>query len=181
MHAGFINNHIETRENGGVVGEWAIRDTTFEMPSGVPMRLTSSQATNIYRNNAFFVEQSYGIPLLPVTESDFSIANLPAVFIGHSFEYNSWSKVYKDVRGTYTDDRYERDDKGNFVPARDLEYYKNWFINPTQTRDSIYERVISNRVFIQAQPWDRNGVVGTVNGGVGLDLHTYSQFRLDSS
>ena len=26
----------------------------------------------------------------------------------------------------------------------------------------------------------RNGVVGTVNGGVGLDLHTYSQFRLDS-
>lgn len=118
--------------------------------------------------------------MLPVTESDFSIANLPAVFIGHSFEYNSWSKVYKDVRGTYTDDRYERDDKGNFVPARDLEYYKNWFINPTQTRDSIYERVISNRVFIQAQPWDRNGVVGTVNGGVGLDLHTYSQFRLDS-
>ena len=180
VHAGFINNHIETRENGGVVGEWAIRDTTFEMPSGVPMRLTSSQATNIYRNNAFFVEQSYGIPLLPVTESDFSIANLPAVFIGHSFEYNSWSKVYKDIRGTYTDDRYERDADGNFVPQDGLEYYKNWFINPTQTRDSIYERVISNRVFIQAQPWDRNGVVGTVNGGVGLDLHTYSQFRLDS-
>ena len=71
MHAGFINNHIETRENGGVVGEWAIRDTTFEMPSGVPMKLTSSEATNTYRNNAFFVEQSYGIPLLPVTESDF--------------------------------------------------------------------------------------------------------------
>ena len=40
--------------------------------------------------------------------------------------------------------------------------------------------MISNRVFIQVQPWDRNGVVGTVNGGVGLDLHTYSQFRLDS-
>ena len=66
------------------------------------------------------------------------------------------------------------------MPQDGLEYYKNWFINPTQTRDSIYERVISNRVFIQAQPWDRNGVVGTVNGGVGLDLHTYSQFRLDS-
>ena len=50
VHAGFINNHIETRENGGVVGEWAIRDTTFEMPSGVPMKLTSSEATNTYRN-----------------------------------------------------------------------------------------------------------------------------------
>lgn len=181
VHAGFINNHIETRENGGVVGEWAIRDTTFEMPSGVPMKLTSSRAENIYRNNAFFVEQSYGIPLAPVTESDFSIANLPAVFIGHSFEYNSWSKVYKDIRGTYTDERGSRDpNTGEFKPVPDQEYYEDWFINPAQSRDSIYERVISNRVFVQAQPWDRNGVVGTINGGVGLDLHTYSQFRLDS-
>ena len=56
---------LANRKSGafsGVVGEWAIRDTTFEMPSGVPMKLTSSEATNTYRNNAFFVEQSYGIP-----------------------------------------------------------------------------------------------------------------------
>ncbi|EKC68034.1 hypothetical protein OBE_05145, partial [human gut metagenome] len=31
---------------------------------------------------------------------------------------------------------------GNFVSA-EYNYYDNWFINPTQTRDSIYERVIS--------------------------------------
>ena len=179
IHAAYINNHIEQRENGGVVGEWAIRDTTFEMPSGVPMRLSDSKAENVYRNNAFFVEQSFGIPLLPVTESDFSISRLPAVYIGHSFEYNSWSKVYSDIRATYTDERGSRDENGNFVPT-EHSYYDNWYINPEATRDSIYERTISNRLFIQAQPWNRDGVVGTLNGGVGFDLHTYSQFAMDT-
>ena len=32
---------------------------------------------------------------------------------------------------------------------------------------------------MQAQPWDRNGVVGTIDAGVGLDLHAYSQFAMD--
>ena len=179
VHAGFINNHIEQQENGGVVGEWAIADTTFQMPSGVPTRLAGAEAQNTYRNNAFFITQSYGIPLAPVTERDFSIADLPAVFVGHSFEYNSWSKVYTDHYATYTDERGGRDENGNFVPTEGT-YYENWYLNPEQTRDSLYERVVSNRLFVQAQPWDRNGVVGTVDGGVGIDLHTYSQFGLRS-
>ena len=79
-----------------MVGEWAIADTTCEMPSGVPMRLADAEATNLYRTHAFFVTQSYGIPLQRLTESDFSMANLSAVYIGHSFEYSSWSKVYTD-------------------------------------------------------------------------------------
>ena len=74
VHAGYYNNHIEQQENGGVVGEWAIADTTFEMPSGVPMRLADAEAKNLYRNNAFFVTQSYGIPLQRLTENDFSMA-----------------------------------------------------------------------------------------------------------
>ena len=61
VHAAYMNNMIDTRENGGVVGEWAIVDTTFEMPSGVPMRLTNSEAHNKYRNNGFFIKQAYAI------------------------------------------------------------------------------------------------------------------------
>lgn len=178
VHAGYYNNHIEQQENGGVVGKWAIADTTFSMPSGVPMRLADAEARNVYRNNAFFLTQSYGIPLQRLTESDFSMAGLSAVYIGHSFEYSSWSKVYTDLNKPYTNERDHRDENGQFVSA-EHNYYDHWYINPVETRDSIYERVISNRVFIQAQPWDRNGVVGTIDGGVGLDLHTYSQFKLD--
>ena len=179
VHAGYINNHIEQQENGGVVGNWAITDTTFSLASGVPMRLTNSQAANTYRNNAFFVKQSYGIPLQPVTDSDFSIADLSTIYVGHTFEYNSWSKIYTDKFGTYNNERGSRDpETGNYIPANDNEYYEDWFINPAQTRDSLYERVVSNRLFIQAQPWDRNGIVGVIDGGIGIDMHTYSQFSL---
>ena len=178
IHAAYYNNHIEQQENGGVVGKWAIADTTFSMASGVPMRLADAEAQNTYRNNAFFVTQSYGIPLQRLTESDFSMAGLSAVYIGHSFEYSSWSKVYSDKNAPFINERGHRDENGDFV-ADTMNYYQNWFINPVQTRDSIYERVISNRVFIQAQPWDRNGVVGTIDAGIGLDLHTYSQFELN--
>ena len=175
VHAGYINNHIEQQENGGVVGEWAIADTTFQMPSGVPMKLAEAEAENTYRNNAFYIVQSYGIPLQRMTDSDFSMAGLSAVYIGHAFEYNAWSKIYQDVRAEYTNERDHRDENGDFVSAKG-EYYKNWYINPLQTRDSLYERRISNRLFVQAQPWDRNGVVGTIDAGVGINMHTYSQF-----
>ena len=37
VHAGYTYNKIEQQESGGVVGDWAITDTVFEMPSGVPM------------------------------------------------------------------------------------------------------------------------------------------------
>lgn len=174
VHAAYYNNHIEQQENGGVVGEWAIVDTTYELPSGVPMKLAKAQAQNIYRNNGFFVEQAYAIPLVPVTQRDFSIADLPAIYIGHSFEFNAWSKTYTDKYAEYTDERFARDpETKEFISHTDI-YYKDWFISPDQTRDSLYERKISNRIFIQAQPWDRDGVVGTIDGGIAFDHHTYS-------
>ncbi len=178
VHAGYLNNHIVQQENGGVVGEWAVTDTTFEMPSGIPMKLASAAATNTYRNNAFFIKQSIGIPLQRMTERDFSMAELSAVYVGHSFEYNEWSKTYTDKYSTFTNERYIRQEDGTYLPLVDT-YYHNWYMNPTETRDSTYERIISNRLFVQAQPWDRNGVVGTIDGGVALNLQTYSQFSMD--
>ena len=177
VHAAFLHNHIDQQESGGVVGEWAIADTVFEMPSGVPMRLAGAEANNLYRNSSFFIKQSIGIPLQRMTERDFSMAELSAVYIGHLFEYNSWNKRYTDKFSTYTDERYERNEDGTFKPHTDT-YYKDWFLNPNESRDSICERIITNRLFVQAQPWNRDGVVGTIDGGVGLDLHTYSQFAL---
>lgn len=91
-----------------------------------------------------------------------------------------WATRSSTVRGArstdrnepYTNERDHRDENGNYVSAEG-NYYDNWYINPVETRDSIYERVISNRFFVQAQPWDRNGVVGTLDAGVGIDMHTY--------
>ena len=178
IHAAYMHNYISARENGGVVGKWAIADTTFEMPSGVPMRLASSQAENTYRNNGFFVKQAIAIPLQRVTEYDFSLADLSAVYIGHQIEYNRWSKVYSDINSTYTNERGDRDPDGEYIRT-EHSYYNDWFINPSTTRDSISESILSNRVYVQVQPWDRYGVVSTIDGGVGVDLHTYSYLRLE--
>lgn len=178
VHAGYINNDIETEESGGVVGIWTIRDSIFEMPIGIPVKLGDAEASNHYRNNSLFVVQSYGIPLQSLDEYDFSMADKTAFYIGHSFEYNTWSKIYRDVYATYTDDKNYVDNDGNFVSVVD-EYYKNWYIDADQSRDSIRERKISNRLFIQAQPWGRDGFVGTLDGGVGLDFTSYSQFGLN--
>ncbi len=178
IHGGHLNNNIKTEESGGVVGIWTVRDSIFEMPIGIPMKLGDADASNHYRNNSFFVEQSYGVPLQPLDENDFSMADKTAFYIGHSFEYNTWSRIYQDIRATYTDDQNYVDEDGNFVSVTD-EYYENWFIDADQSRDSIRERVISNRLFVQAQPWDRNGIVGTLDGGVGLDFNSYSQFSLN--
>ena len=175
VFAGYTNNKIEQQESGGVVGDWAITDTIFEMPSGVPMRLAKAEAKNVYRNNAFFIKQSIGIPFVRMTSRDFSMADLPAIYVGHTFEYNEWSKVYTDKYATFTNERYIRDEKG-FYHSKTEPCYRNWFYNPEKTRDSTYERIITNRIFVQAQPWDRNGVVGTLDGGIGIDIHTYSQF-----
>ncbi|MFI3316029.1 MAG: putative porin [Rikenellaceae bacterium] len=178
-HAGYIHNKIITEENGGVAGAWAIQDTVFDMTIGIPMKLTDASAGNTYRNNSFFVDQSLAIPLEPVTDMDFSLSHLSTVYIGHSLEYNRWSKLYTDVYSTYTDERSYKDADGNYV-AQEKEYYENWYINPSQSRDTLFEQVLSNRLYVQAQPWNRDGVVGTINGGVGLDLHTYAQFGMDS-
>ncbi|MBQ5691546.1 MAG: hypothetical protein IIV24_08640, partial [Alistipes sp.] len=177
VFAAYIHNKVAQQESGGVVGDWAIRDTVFEMPSGVPMRLAGADAMNTYRNNAFFIKQSIGIPFVRLTEHDFSMADLPAIYVGHTFEYNEWSKLYTDKYSTYRDERYSRNPNGSYNSHTDT-YYKDWFLNPEKTRDSTYERIITNRLFVQAQPWDRNGPVGTIDGGVGIDVHTYSQFGL---
>ena len=178
VHAAYMHNTVDTRENGGVVGEWAIADTTFEMPSGVPMRLASSEAHNHYRNHAFFIKQAYAIPLQRVTEYDFSLADLSAVYVGHQLEYNQWSKVYTDKRAEFTNERGEYDKETGKYTETTGSYYEDWFITPETTRDSISERLISNKLFVQVQPWDRYGVVSTIDGGVGLDIHTYSYLRL---
>lgn len=178
IHAAYINNRIKQRENGGAVGIWAVADTTYEHPSGVPMKLAEAEAHNSYRNNSFFIKQAIAIPLQPVTDYDFSLADLTAIYVGHVFEYNEWNKLYTDKYAEFTNDRGSIDENGEYVPTRDV-YYKNWYISPTESRDSIRERVLSNRFFVEAQPWDRDGAVGRLGGGIGIDMYAYSQFAFD--
>lgn len=179
VHAGYLNNDIKAEENGGIVGIWAIRDSIFEMPNGVPTKLGYATAYNRYRNNTFFVKQAYGIPLEPTDYTDFTIADKTAIYVGHTFEYNRWSKRYTDNNVSYQNDLASVDSLGNYV-SETFDYYENWFINAESTYDSIFESRLSNRLYIQAQPWSRDAIIATIDGGVGMDNYVYSQFDLSS-
>lgn len=160
VHAGYIYNAALLKENGGVVSDADVTDSTnYEIPANVPVRLTD--ARNTIKNNAFYLVQSYGIPLKALTEEDFTMADRPAVYVGHSIEYNRMCKVYTDTRRNSGD------------------YYEHWYMNADRTRDSIFESVLSNRLFVQLQPYDRGAIIGVINGGVGMDNYHYYNFRMN--
>ncbi len=159
-HAGYIFNHINLKENGGVIDDWHITDTTYEIDMNIPMSM--SDARNVIKNNTFYAIQAYGVPLVKLTDEDFSMAGYPSFYVGHAIEYSRWFRSYTD---TYAQGA--------------GEYYENWYINTSETADSTFESRLSNRLFIQLQPWDRDGIIGVIDAGVGLDNYHYYQFRLD--
>ncbi len=173
IHAGYIHNRVYNQENGGTTDDdnFLIRLNDYEQMRVVPMRMSSP--SNTVRSNTFFLQQSLGIPLIRVTENDFTIGDRPAFFLGHSFEYDRWSRRYEDA---YQGTIYEDPSSSSTGPK---PYYDEWRYNGTESRDSLFEGRMSNRVFIQMQPWDRNGVVGTIDAGVGVDMLHYYQFSAD--
>lgn len=164
LHAGYIYNAINNKENGGIFDDREITDTVLELPELVTVNL--KDAKNVLKNNSFYVSQSYGIPLRKLDDSDFSIADRPGIFIGHILEYNRYSRKYSDTRS-------------NSEIGDDGKYYDHWFINSSATNDSIFESVLSNKLYLQIQPWDRNGAVGVINAGIGHDMHYFSGFAMD--
>ena len=99
------------------------------------------------------------MPLRRLSDEDFSIAERSSVFIGHSFLYSRFWRKYTDT-------------KSGMAKGEDVKpYYEHWYINPTASRDSTFESLLSNKVFVQLQPWDRNGVVGVINAGIGYDVN----------
>ena len=173
VHAGAISNTISNRENGGLVEPWHVTDTLYESAQGLPMKM--ADALNKANNTALYAVQSFGIPFVPLSDSVFTMADRTALYVGHAITYNRWNRKYSDTQKGTTYNITDR--TGKVTETRN--FYDNWFINPDATNDSLSESVLSNRLFVQFQPYDRNGVIGTVDGGVGWDHHRYWQFRLD--
>ncbi len=173
LHAGVISNSISQRENGGLVEAWHVADTLYESAQGMPMKMTD--ALNKASNTSFYAVQTYGIPFVPLTDSVFTMADRTAIHFGHAITYNRWGRRYTDTRkGT----SYNITDRTGAVVEK-LNFYDNWYIDPDQTSDTLSESLLTNRLFVQFVPYDRKGVVATVDGGIGWDHHEYYQFHLE--
>ncbi len=160
VHAGYIYNMGDIRENGGLFDDREVKDTLIDLPQNLTMNLRD--ARNIYKGNTFYITQSYGIPLVKVNEEENeTLADVPAVFIGNSFEYTRYKKTYTDTRNETQDG-----------------FYQNWFINPYESCDSINQRLLDVRLFAQVQPYNRQGIFGTIDGGIGFRNEHYYYFTM---
>lgn len=191
MHAGYIHNKISRGENGGTSDNSMVRDTTLDARE-YPIFL--SDASSTVRKNTLFLDQQYRIPFTFLRNIKFrkadkafrdsvltagdSVAaagldsvlaarkaarvaadtlgddNVTTAFIGHSSEYSVFTRSYEDQIST-TDET-----------ARNF-YRNNFFINPTQSNDSVRVMKLENRVFIRLQPWADQAIVSKLNGGIG--------------
>ena len=174
-HAGFIFNQVKRNENGGVVDNFWIRDTTVGSRE-VAVRLTDAD-NRIYKRT-WFLDQTCRIPIGFINkltgkaakdqEEEIGTEDFDGTtaFIGHSTEYSVYSKMYYDRIGT-------SDEAGrNF-------YHNNFYINPTVSNDSIRVRKLDNRIFLRIQPWAEDAIVSTVNAGIGNHNMNYFMFTPD--
>ncbi len=196
-HAGYIYNKIDVHDNGGVVDDRLVTDSLFEEGNkGIPFWLDEDAsgnggARNVIKNNTVYTVHTYGVPLRRLTDDDFSMSGVPAFYVGYAFRYDVWSKRYNDQKkDRFTGENYwnnfdnpETPNVNEYDPYRPSRgYYPHWYIDgrdDAETRDSISETKLSNRFFLQLQPWDRDAIVGTVNAGAGFDMHSYRMFHPD--
>lgn len=172
-YAGYISNTIRMNENGGVVDDWYVTGVKKDQPFDIPMMI-SGDASTVMRNNTFYTFHSYGIPLRRLTEDDFSMAGVPAVYVGCSVQYDRWTRRYRDSSSSIQQPSATGGTEDNPLPTE--PFYAHWYFNSSATRDSLSETRLSSKIFVQLQPWDRDGIVGTVDAGAGVDVHGYYQF-----
>ncbi len=155
-HAGYVYNMGDIRNNGGILRDSDVADTVYEDPANIDVRLLDSKTK--FKGNSFFAVQSIGLTFARSEDQDVSISNKSSLFFGHSIEYSRYHMTYTDTKSNSKD------------------FYKNWYINPNQSADTLSESLLENRLFMQIQPYDRNGILGLIDAGMGYATHKYYQF-----
>ena len=169
-HAGYIRNTIRKSENGGIVDNFWIRDTTVGSRE-IDVHLTDAD-TRVVKSTVF-LDQKLRIPMTFIDRllhgRDTTAAETgfdrdgTTFFLGHSSEFSTFRKIYTDKIGT--SDRTGRD-----------FYHDNFFIHPTQSNDSLRVMKLENKVFAQLQPWAADAVVSTLDVGIGNRIRQHYLF-----
>ena len=192
---GYIFNRIKRDENGGISDPTMVLDTLLDAKV-IP--ITLKNANNTLKRNTLFLTHSYGIPfkflqkkggMLPdslalaadslaasgdagkmvattgVKPDSLIFGEGTMAYIGHSIDASFYSKKYTDAIGL--DDSLGR-----------ALYHNKFYINPTESADSMRVFKLENRFFINMQPWAKEALVSNVSAGIGhqyLSLYGFKQ------
>ena len=206
MHTGYIYDRIERGENGGVVDTKMIRDTVLdprELNVYLNNARNSLKRNTLFLDQTYripftFLDKEYrakkkaeelrlavrdsimasgdSLAIATYNEmeadrlereadteagSDTLKTDITTAFIGHSSEYSVFRKKYTD----------------NITDAYGKQFYDDrFYINPTQSQDSLRVMKFENRFFIRLQPWKSDGIVSKLDVGIGDKLASYYTF-----
>ena len=150
IHGGYIYNHGNIDENGGVRNDGDITDTVMMNSDQVNVKM--DDANNTYRGNTVWWSQSYGIPLRKQKDTELTIQKIPTIYIGQEFEMTQFKRTYNAV---------------------DSALYKEYYWNPVESSDYMWQQQFDVRAFMQLQPYNRDGALGLISAGIGNQTNTY--------
>ena len=173
-HAGYIYNMVERAENGGIVDNMWIRDTTVEARE---IKVALSGASSKITKNTWFLDQQYRIPFefirklqarrdtsaaapadsLVDAVADSLDRDVTTAFIGHSSEWSTYTRKYID----------------NITNADGKALYNNVFNFGPASADSLGTMKLDNKIFLRLQPWGSESIVSKLDVGVGDRLMHY--------
>jgi hypothetical protein len=206
MHAGYIYNMVDHDENGGLVDNSMIRDTTLDARE-LAVKLTD--ANNLVKKNTVFLDQEYRIPftfidklkelkavradnayrdsVMAVGDST-AIANMNDLLTKRKEERakSLASADSVDAKITtafighsteYSTIRKVYTDKASITDSKANEYFNgNFFYNPSASMDSMRVMKLENRIFIKLQPWANDAIISKINGGIGNKIQSFYTF-----
>ena len=207
MNAGYIYHRIRKSENGGIIDNFWIRDTTVDARE-IAVRLT--EASNTVKKNTIFLDQSYRIPFDFLSRDarekrkarkaeeayrDSIMATGDSVAIQKYMlaqaekaareALESPDSINTDITTAFIGHCSEYSvytkSYNDVISENDTEgrefYNNNFFLNPTTSRDSMRVMKLDNRVFLRLQPWSSEGIVSKLDVGVGDKLLNYYDFN----
>ena len=204
MHTGFIYNKVARSENGGVVDNFWIRDTTVDARE-IDVYLKDASSTT--KKNTVFLDQSYRIPFTfienlkgrkerkqqealraSIMESGDSLA-IAALLQKEAKELEEKEAAADTVNNNITTAiighsseysvfrRIYQDNIDKHDEFGRKFFNDRFYLNPTRSADSLRVMKFENRFFIRLQPWKSDGIVSKLDVGIGDKLANYFSFK----
>ena len=205
MHAGYIYNKVARSENGGIIDNFWIRDTTVDARE---IDVYLKEASSTTKKNTLFLDQSYRIPFtfienlkgrkerlrqaavrdsIMATGDSAAIAQLLAAEEMKAEEEAEADTVLinKDITtaiighsSEYSIFRRIYQDNISKSDEFGRKFFNDrFYLNPTKSADSLRVMKFENRFFIRLQPWKSDGIVSKLDVGIGDKLANYYAFK----
>lgn len=205
MHAGFIYNKAERSENGGLVDNSWIRDTTVDARE---IDVYLRESASLTRKKTLFLDQTYRFPFTFINDikekkeqkreqavrDSILASGDSAAMVALIAQEADAALLLKDETPADTINTdittgfighsseysiYTRNytDAISSSDANGSDFFNDrFYINPNKSADSLRVMKLENRVFLRLQPWSDDAIVSKVDVGVGDKLANYYSF-----